>query len=151
MGRNLRRMPVKLDPEDHGYGRALAADEARNQEQLDALKVGMAHLGHNAGVVPHTIHTTATELGRKVKIDDWIGFHRDRLLSVLYTMRDAGNDDGLTIEQIRGVTGLSSSQNVWDLVVKMKSLNLVETSSINNTTVITERGIRWVEESPKQP
>lgn len=95
--------------------------------------------------------TMATELGRKVKIEDWISFHRDRLLHVLYTLRDAGQDDGLTVEQIRDVTGLSGASQVWDLLVTMKEQNLVEASSVNNTTVITERGIRWVEESPRQP
>jgi hypothetical protein len=95
--------------------------------------------------------TTETQLGRKIKIEDWISFHRDRLLSILYSMRDLGNDDGLTIEQIRDVTGLPSSNEVWELITKMKSDELVEASSIDNTTVITERGIRWVEESPRQP
>jgi hypothetical protein len=31
-----------------------------------------------------------TELGREVALEDWHGFHRDRLLSVMYQMHTMG-------------------------------------------------------------
>jgi len=49
----------------------------------------------------------STELGRQVSLEDWIGFHRDRLLSVLYQMKELGvSNPGFEVSMIEGVTGL---------------------------------------------
>ena len=93
--------------------------------------------------------TQATALGRKVKLDDWLGFHRDRLLATFYTLRDAGHDDGLTMKQIESINGLSYG-HVETLVRRMHEQGLVAYLT-NNNLIATERGIRWVEESPVQP
>jgi hypothetical protein len=96
--------------------------------------------------------TTNTELGRRIKINDWLSFHRDRLLNVLYSMRDLGDESGLTSDQVRSVTGLGVSQHVDDLLQFMMEENgpkLIEVT-IYGTVIITERGVRWVDESPNR-
>lgn len=93
--------------------------------------------------------TQSTELGRKVKLEDWVGFHRDRVLVTLYTLRDAGHEDGLTAAQIADITGLQVVDACM-LIAEMREHELVE-ATIRSTNIITERGIRWVEESPRQP
>jgi hypothetical protein len=94
--------------------------------------------------------THATPLGRRVKLEDWQSFHRDRLLALLYTLRDAGDENGLTLDQIKSATGLDATA-VALLVASMVTKPKLVESTINNTWIITSRGVRWVEESPKQP
>lgn len=98
--------------------------------------------------------TTTTVLGRRVAIEDWRGFHRDRLLMTLYQMRTAGGDDnGITYEQIASVTGLDGML-VLELVQSMKAKpKLISLRVVPHpvTVVITARGVRWVEESPCLP
>jgi hypothetical protein len=103
--------------------------------------------------------TTSTDLGRRVMIDDWYGWHRDRLLATLYAMRDTGGDgNGLKIDSIGSVTGLES-ERVRSLVFGMRSKpKLIELRYDNgkqtgepDIVCITARGVRWVEESPNQP
>jgi hypothetical protein len=96
-------------------------------------------------------HTHATVLGRRVLLDDWLGFHRDRLLATLYQMRDAsGDDNGLTLEQIANVTGLDRDC-VAALVQSMANEKPVLIKiAPPNVYLLTPRGVRWVEESPSQ-
>lgn len=80
-----------------------------------------------------------------------MSFHRDRLLSLLYTMRDAGGDDnGITLAQVSGCTGLDAD-HTFELVqwMRLTKPKLIDTN-IHNAIVLTPRGIRWVEESPKR-
>jgi len=100
--------------------------------------------------------TRATELGRRVRLDDWRGFHRDRLLKVLYQLRELCEDGGgLTTEQISGVTGLDLVL-VGELIESMTSQlragsELIEVEAARNVWRIAPRGVRWAEESPKSP
>lgn len=97
--------------------------------------------------------TRSTSLGRHVRLDDWLSFHRDCLLETLYQMRDSGGDDnGLTLKQIASITGLDES-SAYELVQSMKAQpKLIKmTLAIPFLVVITARGIRWVEESPRPP
>ncbi len=98
--------------------------------------------------------TQTTELGRHVRLEDWLGFNRDRMLATLYQMRDTGGDDnGMTIEQIAALTGLHVHK-VYELVNSMKEKPKLVQPIVPGVPVIwvlTPRGIRWVEESPKQP
>lgn len=98
--------------------------------------------------------TTSTELGRRVLIDDWMSIHRDRLLSVLYQMRDLGGDaNGLTLQEVRDVSGLEIAR-VHDLIAVMRgSPPLVSVNLVGGPPLVTmtPRGVRWVEESPRPP
>lgn len=94
--------------------------------------------------------TQSTVLGRRVLIDDWMGFHRDRLLHTLYQMRDSGGDDnGITLEQISNVTGLDRGLAA-ELVLWM-SPRLIRMRGPDLMWRITARGVRWAEESPAPP
>ena len=69
----------------------------------------------------------------------------------LYTLRDAGEEDGLSFAQILSVTGLPDTHHVADLVqFASRKPKLVEVTG-QGTVVITERGVRWVDESPNRP
>jgi hypothetical protein len=92
-----------------------------------------------------------TDLGRTVKIEDWLKFHRDRLVSVLYSMWNMGDDTGLTLDQVRNMTGLTSPNDVSALIDFASQKPKLVTVTTNGTVAITDRGIRWVDESPKQP
>jgi len=96
--------------------------------------------------------TQRTVLGRRVRIDDWRSFHRDRLLAVLYSMRDSqAEEPELTFDQIASVTGLPR-KDVPSLVTGMtRDKPKVARLTTNATVALTERGIRWVEESPTAP
>lgn len=95
--------------------------------------------------------THSTNLGRRVLIEDWLGFHRDRLLGVLYITRDSNGDgSGFSIEQIAHITGLNES-DAFELVRSMKTKPKLVESTAGNLVAITERGVRWVEESPSPP
>ncbi len=90
--------------------------------------------------------THATVLGRRVLLDDWRSFHRDRLLDALYQMRELGR--GLSLDQIANVTGLRR-ELVDDLVQSMTSNPpLIRLDVPGDVWRITDRGVRWVEESP---
>ncbi len=91
--------------------------------------------------------THSTVLGRRVLIDDWRSFHRDRLLDTLYQMLERGGESwGLSLDQIANVTGLSR-ELVDDLVQSMTSDQpLIRLDG--EVWRITSRGVRWVEESP---
>jgi hypothetical protein len=93
--------------------------------------------------------TQTTALGRRVPIDDWLGFHRDRLLGVLYQMRDAGGDhNGLTLQQVSDITGLKL-KDALELVQRMKPRFLCASkTNMPVTVMLTKRGVRWVEERP---
>ncbi len=93
--------------------------------------------------------THATVLGRRVLLDDWRSFHRDRLLDALYQIRELGGEPwGLSLDQIANVTGLGR-ELVDDLVQSMTSNPpLIRLDAQYDIWLITERGVRWVEESP---
>ncbi len=97
-------------------------------------------------------YTTDTDLGRRVRLDDWRSVHRDRLLSTLYSMRDLCDDEPrLTNDQIAGVTGLDL-KSVSELVESMRAKPKLIAPDARDGTLrwtITPRGIRWVEESPR--
>ena len=94
-----------------------------------------------------------TVLGRRIRIGDWRSFHRDRILHVLYQMRDTSAEaPTLTWEQIRSITGLDKHLDISSLVremVTMKPKLLMFTSNQQQEVTITQRGVRWVEESPR--
>lgn len=99
------------------------------------------------------VFTVRTELGRKVLLNDLVGFHRDQVLSVLYYMRDDhGAGVGLTIQQIADLTGLGVVEACDLIAVLKRKPRLIEhvTPSID-TWAIAPRGVRWVEESPDRP
>lgn len=112
------------------------------QDTLEKLRKSLA-------VMPYT-HTTV--LGRRVRLDDWQSFHRDRLLHALYQIGDLiEGTTGLTPEQISGITGLAPD-NVTVLVQSMaKSPQTIHWETTRQVWRITPRGIRWVEESPQTP
>ncbi len=90
--------------------------------------------------------THATVLGRRVLLDDWRSFHRDRLLAALYRMRELGT--GLSLDQIANVTGRRRAL-VDDLVQSVTSNPpLIRLDVPGDVWRITDRGVRWVEESP---
>jgi hypothetical protein len=95
-----------------------------------------------------------TQLGRRVAHDDTFGFHRDRLLDVLYQMRETKGDEArLSSGEIASVTGLPA-QEVSALVSVLISLDMLAPhapSNTLNTFGISDRGVRWVEESPTPP
>ena len=88
----------------------------------------------------------STELGREVPLEDWIGFHRDRLLSVLYQMKEMGVvDPGFEVSMIEGVTGLPSGY-VDQLARLLQSQGFLRRDG--QMYRLTENGDRWVLESP---
>jgi DNA-binding IclR family transcriptional regulator len=87
-----------------------------------------------------------TELGREVPMEDWIGFHRDRLLSVLVQMRAMGVPyPAASLSMIEGVTGLpvAHANNLAQMLVREGRL-----SREGNMFRLTEAGAQWVLESP---
>lgn len=87
-----------------------------------------------------------TELGRKVPLDDWVSFHRDRILSVLFQMRQQGvPSPGFQLSMISGVTGLSEQQ-----ARQLAAQLLIEGFVVNEAGVyrLTDAGTRWVLASP---
>ena len=88
----------------------------------------------------------STELGREVPLEDWIGFHRDRLLSVLYQMKEMGvPNPGFEVSKIEGVTGLphGHADQLARLLLSQGFL-----ARDGNMYRLTENGVRWVLESP---
>ncbi len=110
------------------------------------LKAWAIGIGYHA-TMPFT---HATVLGRRVLIDDWRSFHRDRLLDALYQMRELGGESfGLSLDQIANVTGLRR-ELVCDLVQSMTSdPPMIRLDVPGDIVRITDRGVRWVEESPR--
>ena len=87
----------------------------------------------------------STELGRQVQLEDWIGFHRDRLLSVLYQMKELGvPNPGFEVSEIEGVTGLPRG-HADQLARLLLSQGVLERDG--NMYRLTENGVRWVLES----
>jgi hypothetical protein len=88
----------------------------------------------------------STELGRDLPLEDWIGFHRDRLLSVLYQMKEMGvPDPGFDASMIEGVTGLPRA-HADQLAQQLLDQGLLARDG--HTYRLTETGARWVLESP---
>lgn len=87
-----------------------------------------------------------TELGREVQLNDWLSFHRDRILSVLFQMRQQGDPSpGFQVATIAHVTGLSEPQ-----ARQLADQLVVEGFLLKAPGVyrITDAGMRWVLESP---
>lgn len=89
---------------------------------------------------------TTTELGREVPLNDWLSFHRDRVLSVLFQMRQQGSPEpGFQVSRIASVTGLSEqlARQLADRLV-IGGLLLKD----HDVYRLTDTGMRWVLESP---
>jgi DNA-binding IclR family transcriptional regulator len=89
-----------------------------------------------------------TDLGREVPLEDWIGFHRDRLLSVMAQMRGMGVPfPAFQLSMIEGVTGLPTphANNLAQTLVREGLL-----ARDANTFRLTDAGVRWVLESPSR-
>lgn len=87
-----------------------------------------------------------TELGREVVLNDWLGFHRDRVLSVLYQMRQQGVPrPGLQLSAIASVTGLPRGDAAV-LVDQMVKDGFLDRDG--PVLRMTEKGSQWVRESP---
>jgi len=87
-----------------------------------------------------------TELGREVPLNDWLSFHRDRILSVLFQMRQQGAPSpGFQVSMIAGVTGLSEQQ-----ARQLADQLVIEGFLLKDDGVyrFTDAGMRWVLESP---
>jgi hypothetical protein len=87
-----------------------------------------------------------TELGREVPLEDWVGFHRDRLLSVMCQMHAMGvRYPFYELSMIEGVTGLPRplANSLAQLLVQEGLL-----SRDANGFRLTDAGVRWVVESP---
>jgi predicted transcriptional regulator len=92
--------------------------------------------------------TTSTELGRRVSLEDWIGFHRDRLLSVLYQIQEMGEPrPGFELSMISGVTGLPRDLAAQLVTVLVDEGHLLRDGERYR---LTESGTRWVRESPDE-
>jgi DNA-binding IclR family transcriptional regulator len=88
----------------------------------------------------------STDLGREVPLEDWVGFHRDRLLSVMVQMRAMGVPyPTFQLSMIEGVTGLPTS-HANNLAQTLTREGLLERDA--NAFRLTDAGIRWVLESP---
>ncbi len=91
-----------------------------------------------------------TELGREVPLNDWLSFHRDRILSVLFQMRQQGvSSPGFQVSMIAGVTGLSEQQarQLADQLV-IEGFLLKGDGDGDGVYRLTDAGMRWVLESP---
>ncbi len=87
-----------------------------------------------------------TELGREVPLNDWLSFHRDRILSVLFQMRQQGvPSPGFQLSMIAGVTGLAEQQ-ARQLAAQLLIDGVVEND--HSVYRLTDVGMRWVLESP---
>lgn len=87
-----------------------------------------------------------TELGREVPLEDWLGFHRDRLLSVLFQMYSMGVPyPAVQLSMIEGVTGLPTAHanSLAQMLVREGRL-----SRDGDAFRLTEAGAQWVRESP---
>lgn len=88
-----------------------------------------------------------TELGREVQLTDWLSFHRDRILSVLFQMRQQGEPrPGFQVSMIAGITGLPEPQ-ARELARSLTAERLLEEED-GGVYRLTEQGFRWVVESP---
>jgi hypothetical protein len=87
-----------------------------------------------------------TQLGREVSLNDWLSFHRDRILSVLFQMRQQGVPrPGFQVSMIAGVTGLAEPQ-ARELAESLAQAQLlVKDGGVYH---LSEQGVRWVLESP---
>lgn len=88
-----------------------------------------------------------TELGREIAHDDWVGFHRDRLLSFF-----AQTEHDLTVEQVSALTGLDAdhADRLLDALSAPPALVCRSISEFDSTRWrITSQGRRWVAESPR--
>lgn len=89
---------------------------------------------------------TTTELGREVQLDDWFGFHRDRLLAALYQLCRQGHPKpGFRLSMIAAVTGLEEG-DARELVNRLVADDqLVEDGGVYR---LTPEGQEWVRASP---
>jgi hypothetical protein len=102
--------------------------------------------------------TQTTDLGRRVLLDDWRGFHRDRLLCVLCQLRDlhslGDRRSGLSRREVEQLTGLGGEQTLvllrWMTEDRPRLLTLDVRCQGEPGGVyrISSRGARWVDESP---
>ena len=94
-------------------------------------------------------HTRATPLGRSVFHDDWMGLARDQLVVELYRIRDEqGSRAGLMLVDIERVIGRSKMDALALLNQLTRHKPVLVEWILPGIYVLTERGVRWVEESP---
>jgi len=87
-----------------------------------------------------------TQLGWEVPLNDWLSFHRDRILSVLFQMRQQGVPrPGFPVSTIAEVTGLAEPQ-ARALAASLAQAQLL--TKDGGVYHLTEQGARWVLESP---
>lgn len=89
-----------------------------------------------------------TALGRKVDDRDWIGFHSDTVLSVLYESHASAfnpNDLPTEIAALSNATGLAPPE-LTDLLERLVTYRLIEPAEHNGATAyrITPSGTRVV-------
>ncbi len=87
-----------------------------------------------------------TELGREVPLSDWVSFHRDRLLSVLFQLYQQGHPSpGFQISMIAAVTGLEEAD------ADVLAQRLVEDGQLvkdGDVYKLAREGMEWVRASP---
>ena len=87
-----------------------------------------------------------TQLGREVPLHDWLSFHRDRILSVLFQMRQQGVPrPGFGVSMIAGVTGLAERQ-ARELAESLAQAQLLVKEG--GVYFHAEQGVQWVMASP---
>lgn len=89
---------------------------------------------------------TTTELGREVQLEDWIGFHRDRLLSMMVQMRTMSTPyPAFQLSTIERITGLPSP-HASNLAQTLTREGLLARDA--NAFRLTDAGVLWVLQSP---
>ena len=89
-----------------------------------------------------------TELGYDVPLNDWWSFHRDRILSVLFQMRQQGVPaPGFQTSMIGGVTGLPEPQAL-ELATGMVTQGFLSRDGL--VYRLTPAGVDWVMRSPRR-
>ncbi len=87
-----------------------------------------------------------TALGGEVPLDDWLNFHRDRLLSVLFQLYQQGQPSpGFQLSMTAGVTGLEEADP------EVLAENLVEDGQLvkkGDVYKLAREGMEWVRASP---
>ena len=88
----------------------------------------------------------STDLGREVALNDWLGFHRDRLLSTLFQLQEQGHPTpGFQVSMIGGITGLRDQEALQLAHALVEEGLLVKDGEVFRPT---PSGLQWVRDSP---
>jgi hypothetical protein len=88
-----------------------------------------------------------TELGHRVGLEDWEGFHAGRILNHLMLCENAfGNRENIGISTISAITGLDEKSVKYLIVEMVKSGHLSENNELYS---LSEFGYQFVKNSPK--